>query len=939
HSFNGLIGWLFDEDVSSAVDCCVNKMCSSLCASGPECTVPVPSPGSFWMLPSIKPSAQSLGRASHPALVHSGLMWVVGGYSFNYSNYHMMLNYNPDSSAWDVVPASSGPFYRYGHSLALYQDCIYMFDGKLETGPANITDELWLFNIPTRSWLPQKPASAPLYALEGHTAHVVILPNGNPVMLVFFSYSPIYSYINKVQEYNINKNTWLSPPTQYFFRERNTFFLLLYCLLTCDKWTVLPRPGLHRDVNHFGHSAVVSKGTMYVFGGFSGVLLNDVLAYYPPSCQAFLSPTLCLAAGSGVRCLWVKSRCLPWESKQYDHIVPASFCPARPGRSTLLTQHPGLPWCEDRKCISASSNCTVVNSSRCKRREEKECFQLANCRSCSLNNNSQWEVQQQECQLCGDGWYHVEDVCLRINSSRESYDDTQHYCKNLGGNIATLLTDNQVGFVLDELYKYLVKCLSSFYVGVLKYWNLMETKRVGTSTSLNWLLLEPVLKGSCLSSAWDNMVMTSELLMKRGVVTLKHLPELVGTEMDDVVSLTRRLEIHSLQTVGIMLNCLGLRTCAKCLNRVKYGWCGDLSNTGRGVTRSGSRLLDRDMVCPGDRCVNSSVCEHCGNLTAGTHCQTCIPGYYGDPTNGGKCNACNCNNHTNLCHISSGKCFCTTKGVKGDQCQLCDSESRYLGNPLRGTCYCKYNNLLIDYQFTFSLLQEDDRHYTAINFMATPEQANKNLDMSINASNNFNLNIWSFSSIAGTISGEEMSVIARMKIKEYRDSFSCEKFNFRLHHNITFYVYVSNFSWPIKIQIAFSHHNSIMDMVQFFVTFFSCFLLLLLVAVVVWKIKQTCWTSRRREQLMRERQQMASRPFASVDVVLEVGGDQEELQQVRARLQTVAHSPPGIRWIQESITIASALVDTPQQRVVDSKERGLGLKHHKHIVHHQGTCV
>lgn len=28
----------------------------------------------------------------------------------------------------------------------------------------------------------------------------------------------------------------------------------------CDKWTVLPRPGLHRDVNRFGHSAVVSNG-------------------------------------------------------------------------------------------------------------------------------------------------------------------------------------------------------------------------------------------------------------------------------------------------------------------------------------------------------------------------------------------------------------------------------------------------------------------------------------------------------------------------------------------------------------------------------------------------------------------------------------------------------------------------------------------------------
>ena len=55
---------------------------------------------------------------------------------------------------------------------------------------------------------------------------------------------------------------------------------------------------------------------------------------------------------------------------------------------------------------------------------------------------------------------------------------------------------------------------------------------------------------------------------------------------------------------------------------------------------------------------------------------------------------------------------------------------------------------------------------------------------------------------AGTISGEEMPIIARTNIKEHRDSFSCEKFNFRLHHNITFYVYVTNFSWPIKIQVG-----------------------------------------------------------------------------------------------------------------------------------------
>lgn len=55
-----------------------------------------------------------------------------------------------------------------------------------------------------------------------------------------------------------------------------------------------------------------------------------------------------------------------------------------------------------------------------------------------------------------------------------------------------------------------------------------------------------------------------------------------------------------------------------------------------------------------------------------------------------------------------------------------------------------------------------------------------------------------------------MPIIARTNIKEHRDSFSCEKFNFRLHHNITFYVYVSNFSWPIKIQVRGSGEGRIM---------------------------------------------------------------------------------------------------------------------------------
>lgn len=82
-----------------------------------------------------------------------------------------------------------------------------MFGGKLEVKSANVTDELWVFNIPGRTWSLRKPSLPPLYALEGHTAHVVELAGGEPAMLTFFGYSPVYSYINKVQEYNISEST------------------------------------------------------------------------------------------------------------------------------------------------------------------------------------------------------------------------------------------------------------------------------------------------------------------------------------------------------------------------------------------------------------------------------------------------------------------------------------------------------------------------------------------------------------------------------------------------------------------------------------------------------------------------------------------------------------------------------------------------------------
>ncbi|KTG31595.1 hypothetical protein cypCar_00005025, partial [Cyprinus carpio] len=810
-----------------------------------------------------------------------------------------LCSYNLESGIWNTVPISSGPLPRYGHSLALYRNDIYMFGGKLEMGASNITDELWVFNIPKMTWSqksPSVPAHGLVYAVEGHSAHIVELDNGDVVMVVIFGYSSIYSYISNVQEYNIRTNTWLVPETRgaiaqggyghssvYDSGSKSVYIHGGYKSLPANKY------GLVDDL--YRYEVQTRTWSMYVFGGFSSVLLNDVLIYRPPSCEAFLGQERCEAAGPGVRCIWKGGCCMSWEPSFTNSATPAPFCPAKAATvdercyrfsdcTSCTANTNGCQWCDSKKCISALSNCTstVKNFTKCLIRNEQICSKMANCKSCSLNLSCQWDPQQQEChtlpaQLCGDGWSNVGEACLQINSSRESYDNAQHYCKNLEGNIGSLTTAKQVDFVLEELQKYQQKGKKlSPWVGLRKinvsYWG-WEDMSPFTNTSLQWLPGEPNDSGFCAyleraqvsglranpcTANTDGLICEKPVLSPNQNARPCKTPCSLRTSCENCTSQamecmwcgsTKRCVDSNAYVISfpygqclewqtgdcLSQNCSGLRTCGLCLEQPDCGWCGDPSNTGRGQCMEGSyrgpmkspSKHSQDMVletglCPKDRgfewafiqcpacqcnghstCVNGSVCEQCRNLTTGLHCETCLPGYHGDPTNGGKCQACKCNGHANVCQVLTGKCFCTTKGIKGDQCQLCDSENRYLGNPLRGTCYY---NLLIDYQFTFSLLQEDDQHYTAINFMATPEQTSKNLDMSINASNNFNLNItWSVGSTAGTISGEEIPIVSKTHIKEYRDSFSCEKFSFHSNPNITFYVYVSNFSWPIKIQV------------------------------------------------------------------------------------------------------------------------------------------
>jgi len=190
----------------------------------------------------------------------------------------------------------------------------------------------------------------------------------------------------------------------------------------------------------------------------------------------------------------------------------------------------------------------------------------------------------------------------------------------------------------------------------------------------------------------------------------------------------------------------------------------------------------------------------------------------------------------------------------GDRCDKCDTHNKFVGDPANGE-ECFYS-LALDYQFTFNMTKPEDLHFKRINFQNRPIRSDLNTDFHITCSKAAKINI-----TVKTVLEPERVILADYNCTQYEHTFQQSDYNFGTPDNTTFYVYVYGLKPPLFVQVAFSQTPRL-NLRQFFITFSTCFLLLLVIAALLWKIKQKYDNYRRRQRLFVEMEQMASRPYA-----------------------------------------------------------------------------
>lgn len=406
---------------------------------------------------------------------------------------------------------------------------------------------------------------------------------------------------------------------------------------------------------------------MYIYGGFDGQMLSDILKYTPGNCSYFRSQNECLNNRPGVKCIWDRRnlKCVPITETQ----------------SSMLAQDR-----EDYMNCPEENRTSIAHTILLK---TERCSALADCNSCVQTT---WD-----CIWCGT--YCTKERCRNTTGVIQSISSLELCPSDINPTCRTLHTCTACTVSSPCHWDYESHCNAPK--------NTTDTQEtVLCSTVCSEL-------NSCLNCTQEECIWCQN--EGRCVDKNAYIISFPYGQCREWTTLSSRC--RSGNPGGLVSQCAYYTSCAQCRDDPACGWCDDGSRTGLGNCMAGGfqgpNLHDQSLpssTCPSERwhfttcpkcqCNGHSICDGsghcvqpCRNDSVGHHCEKCRDGYWGNPVNGGRCQQCQCNGQATKCNHESGKCYCTTKGLTGDHCEKCDAPNHYTGDPSnKGSCYCKYRN-------------------------------------------------------------------------------------------------------------------------------------------------------------------------------------------------------------------------------------------------------
>ena len=680
-------------------------------------------------------------------------MVVIFGYSPTLGYLNTVQEYYFNTNKWRNVSARGYPVKGgYGHTASWdnLSRKIYVYGGIISENKYTqlLSCYLYSYDVDTQIWtlLNDAPSSRFL-----HTS-VFISPG---LMLVFGG--------------NTHTDTLHSSGAKCYSSE------VLSYDVECDSWHTLNITSeFQSDLARFGHSAVMFQSSLYIYGGFDGQMLSDIIKYSPGECGYLSNPTTCLNAKIGVKCVWDHncSKCVHIEN------IP----------QTLLPNEDVITKCsKDIKTLTMQPE--TIKKDKCKKFE--------NCTSCVQTTS---KCMQNNSEDCAYTKCHENCTETKITNLRQYPVDPALICKQLHSCIAC----HSQSFCRWDYQNF--KC------GKMETFSKSIPQNFCPEPCAEYTSCSDCSERECIWCQNQNRCVDGN------AYTLS-FPYGQCREWIIDTQKCKNKRNHRYE-------CGSYSTCETCRENIACGWCDDGSKTGLGKCIPGGYAGPRAHLsnkCPSERwhfttcptcqcnghatCyANTSTCLSCADFTTGPHCEQCINGRWGNPTNGGKCRPCECNGQTSRCDAESGKCYCSIKGSMGHNCEKCDVMNHYYKDSTKkGFCFYE---LITDYRFAFNLSKQTDRNFTQINFRNSPMKSDVDVHFGVTCSEMSKINI----TVKKANSGEEKPIHINYNCTNntFETVFKKNEYRFGIENNVTlttFNVYIYDFQAPIWVQISFAQYN------------------------------------------------------------------------------------------------------------------------------------